>query len=81
MRWLVLAAAVMVLSGCGLPPIVTYTSYMADRIASQRRLDRQRGHGQAGDGRRSGCAQEGVTSRNRHLLTPMRCPLGRGRLS
>ncbi len=30
MRWLVLAAAAMVLSGCGLPPIVTYTSYMAD---------------------------------------------------
>ena len=30
MRWLVLAAAAMVLSGCGLPPIVTYGSYMAD---------------------------------------------------
>ncbi len=30
MRWLVLAAGTMVLSGCGLPPIVTYTSYMAD---------------------------------------------------
>ena len=30
MRWLVLAAGMMVLSGCGLPPIVTYTSYMAD---------------------------------------------------
>ncbi len=30
MRWFVLAAGVIVLSGCGLPPIVTYTSYMAD---------------------------------------------------
>ena len=30
MRWPVLAAGVMVLSGCGLPPVVTYTSYMAD---------------------------------------------------
>ena len=30
MRWLVLAAAAIVLSGCGLPPFVTYTSYMAD---------------------------------------------------
>ena len=30
MRWLVLAAAVIVLSGCGLPPLVTYMSYAAD---------------------------------------------------
>ena len=30
MRWLVLAAGAMVLSGCGLPPIVTYASYAAD---------------------------------------------------
>ncbi len=30
MRWLVLAAAAIVLSGCGLPLIVTYTSYMGD---------------------------------------------------
>ncbi len=30
MRWLVLAAGVVVLSGCGLPPIVTFTSYAAD---------------------------------------------------
>ncbi len=30
MRWLVLAAGVIVLSGCGLPPVVTYTSYAAD---------------------------------------------------
>ncbi len=30
MRWLVLAAGAMVLSGCGLPPIVTFTSYAAD---------------------------------------------------
>ena len=30
MRWLVLAAGAMLLSGCGLPPIVTYASYAAD---------------------------------------------------
>ncbi len=30
MRWLVLAAGAMVLSGCGLPPIVNYVSYAAD---------------------------------------------------
>ncbi len=30
MRWLILAAAAISLSGCGLPPIVTYTSYAAD---------------------------------------------------
>ena len=30
MRWLVLAAAVIVLSGCGLPPIVSYVSFGAD---------------------------------------------------
>ena len=30
MRWLVLAAGAMVLSGCGLPPIVTFASYAAD---------------------------------------------------
>ena len=30
MRWLVLAAAAISLSGCGLPPTVTYTSYVAD---------------------------------------------------
>ncbi len=30
MRWLVLAAAAISLSGCGLPPIVTYISYTAD---------------------------------------------------
>ena len=30
MRWLVLAAGVIVLSGCGLPPLVTYMSYAAD---------------------------------------------------
>ncbi len=30
MRWLVLAAAAISLSGCGLPPFVTYTSYAAD---------------------------------------------------
>ncbi len=30
MRWLVLAAGAMVLSGCGLPPIVTYASFAAD---------------------------------------------------
>ncbi len=30
MRWLVLAAAVIVLSGCGLPPIVSYVSSAAD---------------------------------------------------
>ncbi len=30
MRWLVLAAAAISLSGCGLPPIVTYMSYAAD---------------------------------------------------
>ncbi len=30
MRWLVLAAGVVVLSGCGLPPIVTFTSYAAE---------------------------------------------------
>ena len=30
MRWHVLVAAAISLSGCGLPPIVTYTSYAAD---------------------------------------------------
>ncbi len=30
MRWLVLAVAAISLSGCGLPPFVTYTSYVAD---------------------------------------------------
>ncbi len=30
MRSLILAAAAISLSGCGLPPIVTYTSYAAD---------------------------------------------------
>ncbi len=30
MRWLVLAAGAMVLSGCGLPPIVTFASYATD---------------------------------------------------
>ncbi len=30
MRWLILAAAVISLSGCGLPPVVTYASYAAD---------------------------------------------------
>ena len=30
MRWLVLAAGVIVLSGCGLPPLVSYMSYAAD---------------------------------------------------
>ncbi len=30
MRWLVLAAAAISLSGCGLPPIVTYVSYAVD---------------------------------------------------
>ncbi len=30
MRWLVLAAAVIVLSGCGLPPVVTFASSAAD---------------------------------------------------
>ena len=30
MRWLVLAAAAMVLSGCGLPPLVSYISNAAD---------------------------------------------------
>ena len=30
MRWLVLAAAAIVLSGCGFPPVVTYTSFAAD---------------------------------------------------
>ena len=35
MRWLVLAAAAMVLSGCGLPPIVT--GALADRDGARRR--------------------------------------------
>ena len=30
MRWIILAAAAISLSGCGLPTVVTYTSYMAD---------------------------------------------------
>lgn len=30
MRWLILAAAAISLSGCGLPPIVSYISYGAD---------------------------------------------------
>ena len=30
MRWLVLAAAAISLSGCGLPPTVTYTPYAVD---------------------------------------------------
>ena len=30
MRWLVLAAGVIVLSGCGLPPLVSYMSFAAD---------------------------------------------------
>ncbi len=30
MRWLVLASAAISLSGCGLPPVVTYMSYSAD---------------------------------------------------
>ena len=30
MRWLILAAAAISLSGCGLPPAVTYASYAAD---------------------------------------------------
>ncbi len=30
MRWLVFATVVILLSGCGLPPIVTYASYAAD---------------------------------------------------
>jgi len=30
MRWLVLAAAAIVLCGCGLPPVVAYTTYAAD---------------------------------------------------
>ena len=30
MRWLVLAAAAIVLSGCGLPPLVSYMSYVTD---------------------------------------------------
>ncbi len=33
MRWLVLAAAAIVLSGCGLPPVVTYASYAADILS------------------------------------------------
>ena len=33
MRWLVLAAAAISLSGCGLPPTVTYTSYVADILS------------------------------------------------
>jgi hypothetical protein len=30
MRWLVLAAAAVVLSGCGLPPVLTFASSAAD---------------------------------------------------
>lgn len=30
MRWLILVAAAFSLSGCGLPPAVTYASYAAD---------------------------------------------------
>ncbi len=33
MRWFVLAAAAILLSGCGLPPIVTYMSYGADIVS------------------------------------------------
>jgi len=33
MRWLVLAAAAISLSGCGLPPIVTYVSTAADILS------------------------------------------------
>ena len=33
MRWLVLAAAAISLSGCGLPPIVSYISYGADIVS------------------------------------------------
>ena len=33
MRWPVLAAAAISLSGCGLPPIVTYISYAADVVS------------------------------------------------
>jgi hypothetical protein len=33
MRWLILAAAAISLSGCGLPPAVTYASYAADVIS------------------------------------------------
>ena len=33
MRWLVLAAAAFSLSGCGLPPIVTYVSTAADIVS------------------------------------------------
>ena len=33
MRWLVLAAAVISLSGCGLPPALTYASYAADAFS------------------------------------------------
>ena len=33
MRWLVLAAAAIVLSGCGLPPVVTYASFAADILS------------------------------------------------
>ncbi len=33
MRWLVLAAAAISLSGCGLPPIVTYVSTAADIVS------------------------------------------------
>ncbi len=33
MRWLVLAAAAISLSGCGLPPAVTYASTAADIIS------------------------------------------------
>ena len=33
MRWFALAAAAILLSGCGLPPIVSYISYGADVIS------------------------------------------------
>ncbi len=33
MRWLVLVAAAMSLSGCGLPPILTYASTAADILS------------------------------------------------
>ncbi len=33
MRWLILAAAAISLSGCGLPPAVTYASYSADVLS------------------------------------------------
>ncbi len=33
MRWLILAAAAISLSGCGLPPALTYASYAADAFS------------------------------------------------